>query len=74
MRLACKTMTYGVLHLTVATLVAYAFVGDLQIALGIGIIEPIIQTFVFALHDWVWERKKEPKQLMVRHLKAHYHI
>ena len=30
MRLALKTLSYGTVHITVATAVAYAFIGDLQ--------------------------------------------
>ncbi len=55
MRLALKTTSYGILHVGVATAVAYALTGDLALALGIGLIEPIVQTAVFALHERVWE-------------------
>ncbi len=33
------------------------FTGDLSQALGIGTIEPLVQTGVFALHDRLWERR-----------------
>ena len=56
MRLLLKTLSYGVVHLTVATSVAYAITGDLLMAIGIGLIEPAIQTVVFAMHDHLWER------------------
>lgn len=69
MRLMLKTTTYGILHIAVATLVAYALTGNWAIALGIGLIEPIVQTFVFTLHEWAWEHKKgEPLKM-----KAHQH-
>lgn len=58
MRLAAKTFTYAILHVGVATAVAYALTGNLMVALGIGLIEPIVQTGVFALHEHVWERKR----------------
>lgn len=57
MRILAKTASYGVIHLIVATAVAYAITGNMAMALGIGMIEPIIQTGVFALHEKVWERK-----------------
>ena len=56
-RLACKTASYGALHVCVAAAVAYAVTGDLSQALGIGTIEPLVQTGVFALHDRLWERR-----------------
>ncbi|RED54022.1 DUF2061 domain-containing protein [Aestuariispira insulae] len=59
MRLLAKTVSYGVTHLAVATGVAYALTGDLMLALGIGIIEPMVQTGVFAIHDHFWERKPD---------------
>lgn len=59
MRILSKTMTYACLHVAVATMVAYALTGNLGVALGIGLIEPIVQTFVFAAHEWIWEEKHE---------------
>lgn len=61
MRLVLKTTTYGITHIAVATAVAYAITGNLAMAIGIGLIEPIVQTGVFALHDYLWERDKQPK-------------
>lgn len=66
-RLALKTLSYGILHLTVATGVAYALTGNLAIALSIGLIEPFVQTFVFAIHDWVWEGKGKGDKLKFEH-------
>lgn len=58
MRTLAKTSTYGVLHVSVATLVAYTLTGNLGVALGIGLIEPLVQTVVFYVHERVWERGK----------------
>lgn len=55
MRLLLKTTTYGMTHITVATAIAYMLTGDFVVALGIGLIEPIVQTGVFALHEQLWE-------------------
>ena len=48
MRLAIKTSTYGLLHVMVAMLVAYALTGKIKIASGFGLIEPVIQMIVFS--------------------------
>ena len=56
MKLAMKTASYGIVHVTVATAVAYLLTGDIAVAVGIGLIEPIVQTGVFALHESLWER------------------
>ena len=60
MRLILKTTSYGALHFIVATSVAYALTGNLAIALGIGIIEPLVQTIVFAFHERAWEGPSKP--------------
>jgi uncharacterized membrane protein len=52
-----KTLSYAVMHLVVAVAVAFALTGDWHKALAIGIIEPIIQTFAFTLHDRWWSRR-----------------
>lgn len=57
MRLLTKTASYGLTHIVVATGVAYALTGNLAAALGIGLLEPIIQTGVFTVHEWLWEGK-----------------
>ncbi|MDJ0779586.1 MAG: DUF2061 domain-containing protein [Gammaproteobacteria bacterium] len=57
MRLALKTGSYGILHIAVATGVAFALTGDLAVALGIGLLEPVVQTVVFAIHERIWEGK-----------------
>jgi len=55
MRRIAKTGTYCILHITVATAVAYALSGDWKVALGIGLIEPLVQTGVFYMHESAWE-------------------
>ncbi len=57
MRDMAKTTTYGVMHLTVAMAVAYAITGSWQIALGIGLIEPVVQTVCYTLHERAWRRR-----------------
>ena len=55
-RLALKTVTYGVMHFVVAVAVAYALTQNWRLALAIGIIEPLVQTVFFTVHDRVWTR------------------
>lgn len=61
MRLLYKTLSYAVVHVAVATTVAYVLTGNWLIAAGIGLIEPVVQTLVFPLHEWLWERKRGAK-------------
>ncbi|MFT3996955.1 MAG: DUF2061 domain-containing protein [Asticcacaulis sp.] len=66
MRLFAKTLSYGTIHVFVASSVAYALTGNWAISLGIGLIEPVVQTLVFPLHEYVWERKA-PQKLELFH-------
>lgn len=56
MRTAKKTVSYAIMHLTVAITVAYALTRDWRAALAIGLVEPVFQTLAFALHERVWDR------------------
>lgn len=51
-----KTGTYGAMHLIIAMGVAYALSGSWQVALGIGLIEPAVQTGAYMLHERLWSR------------------
>lgn len=58
-----KTLTYGLMHLTVAILVAYALTRDLRAALAIGLLEPFVQTIAYTFHEKIWARAKSDRQL-----------
>jgi uncharacterized membrane protein len=62
MRTAAKTLTYAVMHLTVAVAVAFAISGDWAIALSIGVAEPLVQTGFFAAHERLWEGKRRARE------------
>jgi uncharacterized membrane protein len=53
---ALKTVTYGLMHFSVAVTVAFALTQNIRTALAIGIIEPLVQTVFFTVHDRVWTR------------------
>ncbi len=59
-----KTSTYAVMHMGVAIAVAYILSGSWTIALSIGLIEPIVQTFCFFFHEKAWH--KAEKRMKVR--------
>ena len=52
--LALKIASYGVMHLVVAMLVAFAITRDWRMALAIGMVEPFFQTIAYSIHDRVW--------------------
>jgi len=53
-RQIAKTASYSSMHLVVAVTVAYLLSGDWRIALGIGIVEPLVQTVAYTIHERVW--------------------
>lgn len=55
-RMAMKTGTYSAMHMVVAIGVAWAISGDWRVALGIGLIEPLVQTVAYTIHERVWSR------------------
>ena len=65
MRTAKKTLSYSVMHLTVAITVAYVLTRDWRAALAIGMIGPVFQTIAFAIHERVWARLGAPSPTSV---------
>lgn len=55
-QVALKTLTYGLMHFTVAVTVAFVLTRDWRIALAIGIVEPLVQSGFFTIHDRIWAR------------------
>ena len=57
---AFKTMTYSLMHLTVAMTVAFILTRNWHAALAIGLIEPMVQTVAYTLHERAWARARVP--------------
>lgn len=51
-----KTFTYGAMHFIIAFSVAYILTGSLTAAAAIGLVEPLVQTGAYALHEKLWQR------------------
>ena len=51
-----KTASYALMHLVVAMTVAFALTGSWQAALAIGLIEPMVQTIAYTVHERAWSR------------------
>jgi uncharacterized membrane protein len=58
-RTLLKTGTYCLMHLTVAIAVAFALTRNWQAALAIGLVEPFVQTFAFAIHERLWSKRAQ---------------
>ncbi len=55
---AFKPVTYSIMHFAVAISVAYALTQDWRIALGVGVIEPMVQTVAYMIHEKAWSTGK----------------
>jgi len=51
-----KTLSYGLMHVTVAITLAYLITRNFALALSIGLIEPAVQTCCFYCHEKGWMR------------------
>jgi uncharacterized membrane protein len=49
-----KTLSFALVHFTVAFSVAYALTGSIAIATGIGLVEQLANTIAFYFHERAW--------------------
>lgn len=62
-----KTLTFGVVHFTVAFTVAYLLSGSLVVGGAIALVEPAINTVSYFFHEKVWERLRAARTQPVLH-------
>ena len=67
MRLAAKTASWSLVHMSVAITVAYGLTQNWRAALAVGLIEPVIQTIAFAMHERAWSARAVPVRVRTRH-------
>lgn len=51
-----KTMSFAVVHVTIAFAVVYALTGSLLLGGAVALIEPAINTVGYHFHEKVWQR------------------
>lgn len=56
-RMFKKTLSYYILHITVAMLVGYYVTGSIAMAITLSLLEPTVQAVAFFFHEKVWEKK-----------------
>ncbi|WP_051219638.1 DUF2061 domain-containing protein [Oceanobacter kriegii] len=54
-----KTLTFAVMHFSVAFTVAYLLTGDLLVGGLVALIEPAINTVAFYFHEMAWSMKEK---------------
>ena len=52
-----KTLSYYIMHITVAMLVGYYVTGSIAMAITLSLLEPTVQAVAFFFHEKVWEKK-----------------
>lgn len=58
-RIFKKTLSYYIMHIAVAMLVAYIVTGNLWMAITLSLLEPTVQAFAFFFHEKVWNKKDQ---------------
>ena len=51
-----KTMTFAVVHFSVAFTVGYLMTGSVMVGGAIAVVEPAINTVAYFFHEKVWNR------------------
>jgi len=51
-----KTTSFAAVHFGVAFGVSYLLTGSVIIAGALAVIEPLVNTVAFFIHDWSWDR------------------
>ena len=54
-----KTLTFALLHMSVAFGVVFALTGSIAIGGAVALIEPAINTVAYFFHEKVWERRAQ---------------
>lgn len=53
-----KTISYGIMHFTIAFIVSYIVTGSVAIAGMLAILEPVVQTVAYHFHEKFWKFHK----------------
>lgn len=51
-----KTLTFAILHFSIAFTIAYLLTGDVVVGGAVALIEPAVNTVGFYFHERVWRR------------------
>lgn len=61
-----KTLSFAAIHFSVAFTLAWLLTGEVLIASLIAMIEPMVNTFAFFVHDKIWQWAKPEHSLKVK--------
>lgn len=66
-----KTTTFAVVHFSVAFTVAYVMTGSVLVGGAIAMVEPMINTVAYYIHEQVWSRIQRRRE-QAEQQGAHY--
>ena len=52
-----KTITFAIMHFTIAFTVAYLLTGDILVGGLIALVEPAVNTLGYVIHERVWQQQ-----------------
>ncbi len=58
-----KTISFAVIHFTVAFGVTYAITGSIALGGLFALVEPMVNTVAFYIHERVWRYREQSKAL-----------
>ncbi|WP_455208940.1 DUF2061 domain-containing protein [Kaarinaea lacus] len=54
-----KTMSFAVVHFTVAFTVGYVMTGSVMVGGAIALVEPMVNTVAYHFHELMWKRRQK---------------
>ena len=53
-----KTISFGIMHISVAFLVVWMMTGNIIIGGAVAMVEPVVNTVAYHFHERIWARRK----------------
>lgn len=66
-----KTLSFGLMHVSIAFLVVYAMTGDWMTGGLVALVEPCVNTVAYHFHEKFWKRVPGPQRVAARWVHAH---
>ena len=58
-RMFKKTLSYYIMHITVAMVVGYIVTGNIWMAITLSLVEPTVQAVAYFIRERIWEKKAQ---------------
>ncbi len=58
-----KTVSFTLMHFSVAVIVVYLISGDLILSSLVALIEPAVNSFAYFIHEHIWQKRFEHNRL-----------